>query len=106
MRSRCSSAFLTADVWKTKCKQLMASFPEPLDLKRLKVFPLAQRKSLSRIEDILVKPDSPPSPCSEAIGSKIRNCANHIVAARRRGASVLFLYGAHLVKNGAAAIVE
>jgi hypothetical protein len=84
----------------------MASFPEPLDLKRLKVFPLAERKSLSRIEDILVNPDSPPVPCAEATAREIQNCAKQISAARQRGASVMFLYGAHLVKNGAAAIVE
>jgi len=84
----------------------MANPPLPLDLKRLKVFPLAERKSMSRIEDILVNPDRPPSPCSDAIRAQVEQCARHIVAARRRNASVMFLYGAHLVKNGGAAIVE
>ena len=84
----------------------MPNPPQPLDLKRLKVFPLAERKSMSRIEDILVNPDTPPAPCSGVIRTQVEQCARHIVAARRRNASVMFLYGAHLVKNGGAAIVE
>ena len=80
--------------------------PAPLDLKRLKVYPLATRASMSRIEDILVNPDSAPPPCSDFNLALIRECAASIAAARKRGASVMFLYGAHLVKNGASAIVE
>ena len=34
---------------------------KPLDLRRLKVFPLDQRKSLTRVEDILLTP-MPPLP--------------------------------------------
>lgn len=84
----------------------MAGPPEPLDLKRLKVFPLAQRKSMSRLEDILVNPDSAPPPCPAEMRSRIEECARDVLAARQRGASVMFLYGAHLVKNGAADLVE
>jgi len=79
----------------------------PLDLKKLKVHPLASRKSMAAIEDILVKPDSaPPPPPNDFIRDRIIHCAGQIKAARQRGASVMFLYGAHLVKNGAQAIVE
>ena len=78
----------------------------PLDLKRLKVFPLSERKSLSCIEDILLDPDTAPLPCAEGVQRAVEQCARQILSARQRGASVLFLYGAHLVKNGAAAIVE
>ena len=84
----------------------MAELPKPLDLKRLKVFPLAERKSMSRLEDILVNPDIPPPPCPEPLQLQIQNCARQIAAARQRNASVVFIYGAHLVKNGAAAIIE
>src|SRR5437016_5294399 len=45
----------------------MAPFPEPLDLKGLKVLPLANRQSLSRIEEILVDPALPPPPCPRAM---------------------------------------
>jgi len=84
----------------------MSDAPRAIDLKKLKVYPLAERHSLSRIEDILVNPDSAPPPCSENIKRQVEQCAREIHAARKRGASVMFLYGAHLVKNGASAIVD
>ena len=84
----------------------MANGPVPLDLKQLKVFPLASRKSMAAIEDILVPPESAPPPCSAANERLIEQCAQHLRRARQRGASVMLLYGAHLVKNGGAAIIE
>ena len=79
----------------------MKEFPKSLDLKKLKVYPLAQRKSLSAIEKILADPgksSASPSPGATA-------CAERIRAARKRDASVILMYGAHLVKNGAHRIV-
>lgn len=85
----------------------MPDGPVPLDLRRLKVHPLASRRSMARIEDILVDPASAPPPlANEFLWARVELCANQIKAARARGASVLFLYGAHLVKNGANALVE
>jgi hypothetical protein len=85
----------------------MPNFPAPLDLTRVRVYPLASRRSMAAIEDILVKPESPvPDPPNEFIRSRLQLCAERIRAARARGRSVLFLYGAHLVKNGAAALVD
>jgi hypothetical protein len=85
----------------------MSNGPVPLDLKKLKVFPLASRKSMAAIEDILISPDStPPAPPSNFIRERIELCARQIKSARARDASVMFLYGAHLVKNGASAIVD
>src|SRR4051794_37726125 len=84
----------------------MSDAPRAIDLKKLKVYPLAERRSLSRIEDILVNPDSAPPPCSETIKRQVVQCAQQIQAARKRGASVMFLYGAHLVKNGGSAIIN
>jgi hypothetical protein len=80
--------------------------PEPLDLGKLKVLPLATRRSLTRVEDILVDPDSPPPPCSERIAAVVEDCSYKIRAARERGASVVLIYGAHLLRNGAARILE
>src|SRR5437764_762817 len=80
--------------------------PKPLDLKKLRVYPLRERKSMSRIEEILVNPDSAPPPCSDWIEDRVKLCAEKIREARKRNASVMFLYGAHLVKNGASALVE
>lgn len=84
----------------------MREAPKPLDLKRLKVYPLAQRRSLSALEKILIEPASVPSPCSTEIQSIIHDCAEKIRAARSRDASVILMYGAHLVKNGAQRIVN
>ena len=78
----------------------------PLDLKKIKVLPLAERKSLSAIERILVEPDRPPPPCSAGLRLAIGDCAVKIVAARKRDASVILMYGAHLVKNGLLAVVN
>jgi hypothetical protein len=85
----------------------MPNFPAPLDLTRLKVHPLASRRSLTTIEEILVLPDTaPPAIPTPFIESRIELCAQQIEAARARGRSVMFLYGAHLVKNGASALVD
>jgi hypothetical protein len=82
------------------------SFAEPLDLKRVKVLPLSQRRSLSAIEKILVDPAKTPAPCPPEIEPIILDCAKKIAAARARNASVILMYGAHLVKNGAHRIVN
>ncbi len=79
---------------------------QPLDLARLKVFPLAERRSLTRADDILIDPDSAPASCPEGFEALIEGCAARIKAARRRGAAVMLIYGAHLLRNGAARIVE
>lgn len=79
---------------------------KPLDLSQLKVRPLAERRSLTKVEDILVSPDAPPPPCPAETLACVRDCAAKIRAARERGAGVMLLYGAHLVRNGAALILE
>ena len=79
---------------------------QPIDLSRLKVFPLAERRSLTRVDDILVDPDSPPPQLAEPVAAQVRGCASRIRAARDRGAAVILIYGAHLLRNGAARIVE
>ena len=71
------------------------------DLHRLRVRPLADRRSLTRVEDILIDPASKPPPPSDAVSE----CAARIAAARERGAAVILMYGAHLIRNGAALLV-
>ncbi len=78
----------------------------PLDLKRLKVFPLSQRKSLTRAQDILVDPDATPTPLPDQNLAAIERCARQIKVARAKGAAVVLIYGAHLLRNGAALILE
>jgi hypothetical protein len=83
----------------------MKDFPAPLDHKQVKVYPLAERRSLSAIQELLVDPGHSPPPCNPQLAQNISDCAREIVAARVRGASVILMYGAHLVKNGALRIV-
>ncbi len=78
----------------------------PLDLSRLKVFPLAQRRNLTRLDDILVSPATPPTGLSERAAASVRDCAASVRRARERNASVILMYGAHLLRNGAALILD
>jgi len=62
----------------------MNDFPKPLDLKRVKVYPLAQRHSLSPIETLLVDPAQPAAPCSAAQLQAIHAAARQITAAANK----------------------
>ena len=79
---------------------------KPFDLSMVKVFPLAERKSITRLEDMLVQPDQTPAPLEEPLAKAIDHCANQILHARKEKASVLLFYGAHLLRNGAALILD
>jgi hypothetical protein len=83
-----------------------AGFPEPLDLTQVRVFPLEERRSLSKLADVLIRPDSEPCPTSSEIAEAITECAERVRRARARGAGVVLMYGAHLVKNGLMAVVN
>ena len=80
--------------------------PEPLDFKKLRVFPLEQRTSLATIEETLVALERPLAPCSEANLAGIRDAAERIRFARAHGAGVILIYGAHLLKNGGHLILD
>ena len=84
----------------------MRPFPEPLDLSKLKVFPLAERVSMATIEETIVPIGRPLTPCSEVNTKLIRHAAAQIRTARTRGASVMLIYGAHLLKNGGHLILD
>jgi hypothetical protein len=79
---------------------------QALDLNRLRVFPLEDRLSLTRVEDIMLSPEDRPAPCPDPVAAQIRSCAERILAARSRGSGVILIYGAHLLRNGAARILE
>lgn len=84
----------------------MSQARQPLDLRRLKVLPLAQRRSLTRVEEILVDPAAQPAPLPPATADSVRACAQAMRSAQHAGASILLIYGAHLLRNGAALILE
>jgi hypothetical protein len=79
--------------------------PKPIDLTQVRVFPLEQRASEARLDDILIEPSSRPQPCDASNLARIDDCMRKINAARERKASVLLIYGAHLIKNGGAKIL-
>jgi hypothetical protein len=84
----------------------MKKLPTPLDLKQLKVFPLEQRISEATIEDTLVDLDAPPPTLPPQLMQAVRDTAKTIAAAHKRHSSVMLLYGAHLIKNGGAPIMN
>lgn len=77
-----------------------------LDLARVRVYPLRERKSMSRLEEVLVDLDAPLPTCNTSNAEQIRRCADQIREARDANATVSLIYGAHLIKNGAALIVR
>ncbi len=83
----------------------MNDAPTPLDLRRVKVYPLAERQSLSRIENLLVDPEKQPAPLSPELAKLLGDSVEKISAARKKNSSVILFYGAHLIKNGAQKIV-
>jgi hypothetical protein len=84
----------------------MSDFPTPLDLAKVKVFPLAERRSLSALEQILVDPAQQAPPVPPGVQPALADCLARVRAARARNASVMLLYGAHLVKNGLLDVVN
>ena len=80
--------------------------PIPLDSRRLRVRPLATRESLTSVEQLSRSPDAPPPAGSAILTEAARACARDIRLARERGAAVMLLYGAHLVKNGGLLVVN
>jgi len=80
--------------------------PRAFERQSLKVYPLSQRESLSAVEDILISPQSSPAPVNQALQEQINRCAQDIQKARARGASVMLIYGAHLLRNGACPLLE
>ncbi len=44
----------------------------PLDLSKLRVFPLAERKSLTRTDDILLDPEAAPAQCPERVAPLVQ----------------------------------
>ena len=77
-----------------------------IDLQKIKPLPLAKRKSLSTVEEVLVPLDAEPAALSDALMSQVDDCAKRIREAKANGKAVMMIYGAHLIKNGAALILD
>jgi hypothetical protein len=79
---------------------------QPLDLSRLQVLPLAQRNSLTTVDEILKPPASEPKPVNDFQRQLIKSCAERMRHARKHDASIMMIYGAHLLRNGAALLLD
>ncbi len=78
----------------------------PLDLTRLRTQPLSLRHSLTACEDILVPLEAEPPALSAELSGQVDVAVAAIRAARVRGAGVMLVYGAHLLRNGAALLLD
>ena len=74
------------------------------DPRRIRVYPLAERRSKHTLAEIRVDPDSAP-PAPGELTPRIEQVAEEIRSARKRNAAVILAYGAHLVKNGLGPVV-
>ena len=79
---------------------------KPIDLSKLQTYPLSERKSMASLEETLIDPASTPQNLSPANQEHITRCAADIRSAREAGASVMYIYGAHLIKNGAHLLLD
>ncbi|MED5381459.1 MAG: hypothetical protein VYC47_02725 [Verrucomicrobiota bacterium] len=77
-----------------------------LDLQKIKPLPLAKRKSLSTLEEVLVPLDAKPAAISDELMCRVEECAGRIREAKANSRAVMLIYGAHLIKNGAALILD
>ena len=77
-----------------------------IDLQKIKPLPLVKRNSLSTVEEVLVPLDAEPAAIGDALMSQVDDCAGRIREARANGKAVMMIYGAHLIKNGAALILD
>ena len=83
----------------------MKDYPQPLDLTKVKVYPLAQRRSLSALPDMLQAASKPLALDPENLRT-VQDALQKIRQARQSGSTVLLMYGAHLIKNGAMQVVN
>lgn len=67
-----------------------------ISLAGIRTYHLGERRNLVKLAD-LVQPDAPPPPFESP---ELDEVAGHIIAARRAGRPVLWMIGAHVVKNG------
>ena len=80
--------------------------PQPFPLERVRVFPLEMRRSLTTVEQILVSPEAPAPELPPEVRARVTEAAGRIMEARARGAGVMLIYGAHLLRNGAALMLD
>jgi rfaE bifunctional protein kinase chain/domain len=73
----------------------------PLDLSKIKTYPIAQRRNLVHLND-LIDPDAPPPFFEHA---ELEAVAQQVIAARQAGCPVIWMMGAHVIKSGLSRIL-
>lgn len=73
---------------------------------RIQVSPLAKRQSDIEIEKAAVSVDAAGGKVDSTLAAQLDRLAERMIQAKQRGASIMLAYGAHLVKNGAARLVQ
>ncbi|MCX6377273.1 MAG: hypothetical protein NTU88_14780 [Armatimonadetes bacterium] len=76
------------------------------DRTQLNIKPLAKRRNYLSIAEIAISPDDPAPPVSDRVQAQIERTAHRILAARKAGKPVILTFGAHLIKNGLAPVVN
>ena len=74
---------------------------EPIDLSRVRTYPIAERRNLVHLND-LIAPESPPPPFESP---ELERVAEHVIEARRAGRPVIWMMGAHVIKSGLSRLV-
>ncbi|MFQ3549137.1 MAG: hypothetical protein SNJ70_05250 [Armatimonadota bacterium] len=77
-----------------------------MDRKSLVMFPLCKRAHKLNINEIAVDPSSKPPELSKNLEKLLDRTVEKIVSARKSNSSVMLTYGAHLIKNGLAPVVN
>ncbi|MFQ6095389.1 MAG: SIS domain-containing protein [Candidatus Bathyarchaeia archaeon] len=72
-----------------------------IDFSKIKTYPIAQRKNLVTLKD-LISPEAPPPPFDNP---DLCEVADSIVEARKNGRPVVWMMGAHVIKSGLSLIV-
>jgi hypothetical protein len=83
----------------------MEPYPR-FDLKQVNVLPLRKRRSMATLEETVVEVTTPPPTCDAFLSNQIDRCTADIESAIARKASVVLIYGAHLIKNGGQALLN
>jgi hypothetical protein len=79
---------------------------DKLDGRKIKVLPLAERESFIDIEIAAQDPLADPPAIDDRLAGQVANLAEKMRAAREGGKSIMLAYGAHLIKNGGATLVN
>ena len=77
-----------------------------IDSSRLRVFPLSERRNLLDFEEVAATALGAEPSDDEELDKQITGIADRMRTARDRGASIMFTYGAHLIKNGAGLLLN